>query len=107
MKTETRPKAPIDEVRDVLRERRERIGPYVKARHVADALEVRVQTVTPRLSALVDAGDLELWSETSPRTYRITLEDVESSDYRDRKLAPLEGLEGRGDREAGPGGDVR
>lgn len=72
-----RPEATLGAIREVLRARRERIGPYVKARHVAEELGVPVQLVTPRLSALVDAGDLEVWSDVSPRTYRITLDDAD------------------------------
>lgn len=75
MSDDDSPDATEGAIRALLRERRERIGPYVKARHVATALGVPVQFVTPRLSALVDAGDLEVWSDVSPRTYRITLDD--------------------------------
>lgn len=69
------PGAPTEAIREVLRIRRDRVGPYVKARHVADELGISVQVVAPRLSALVDAGDLVVWSETPPRTYRIAIDE--------------------------------
>lgn len=75
MRTDGRPDPALGAIRDALRERRDRIGPYVKARHVAEDLDVPVQYVTPRLSALVDMGDLTVWSDATPRTYRITLDE--------------------------------
>lgn len=62
------------QVRDYLRDRRDRGQAYVKAKHVARAFDVMPQKAGAALDRLADEGAVTTWG-SSPRTYRIDVDD--------------------------------
>jgi len=63
-----------DAVREYVREHHERGNSHIKSPHIAKALDVPVQQVTPIVGDMVREGTLTVWSEsTNATTYRIHL----------------------------------
>jgi len=66
---------PIEQaVREYVREHNERGNSHIKSPHIAKALDVSVQRVTPIVGDMVREGKLEAWSESTNATvYRIQI----------------------------------